>query len=471
MRGIQNEVVSGSTTTSELLLDMVASNRQGHRVGIPSVCSANRFVLEAAMRQAARDETVTLIESTCNQVNQFGGYTGMTPGDFMNVVAVVADSQDFPRRGVIVGGDHLGPYPWRDEPASVAMGNAGELVRQCVLAGYSKIHLDCSMRLDDDPGADGEPLDDETATARTAELAAVAEAAYADRGTETPPPVYVIGTEVPVPGGEQAEQAGPVPTTVDHVERTVTLAHKAFAEAGLEGAWGRVIGLVVQPGVEFGDEVVFDFDPLAARPLAETVDQLPHLVYEAHSTDYQTPAALWGLVEAHFGILKVGPALTFAMRQAIFGLAAIETELYGDGGGPGSPGAGRASVGGDQTASGKVVPSRLRQVLHETMLAHPEHWASYYSGDEPTVRLARDFSYSDRVRYYWPRPELTDALERLLANLAERPIPPTLLSQYLPEQYRAWRSGELGERAEPAELIRHAILTTLDPYAAACGMR
>jgi len=480
MRETLHLVAHEATTTTELLIDMVRSNRHGRRVGIPSVCSANRFVLEAALAQAARDETVALIESTCNQVNQFGGYTGMTPADFMGFVAGIAAAQDFPRRAVIVGGDHLGPYPWRAEPAGTAMAKARGLVRHCVLAGYLKIHLDCSMRLADDPGAENDPLDDETATARTAELAAVAEAARAEMGTDAPAPVYVIGTEVPVPGGEQAEQAGPVPTTTAHVERTIGLARDAFAAAGLDAAWERVIGLVVQPGVEFGDEVVYDFDPAAARDLAQLVGELPHLVYEAHSTDYQTAAALRALVEAHFAILKVGPALTFALREAIFGLAAIETELYGDaatGAWPGdaatgaTPGdAATGATPGGAPAGGEI-PSRLRQVLNETMLRHPEHWRPYYSGDERALRVARDFSYSDRVRYYWPRPELGDALERLLANLAERPIPPTLLSQYLPDQYRAWRAGELGDRPEPADLIRHAVLVALDPYAAACGMR
>ena len=458
MRGIRDDY----ETTTGLLLDLVRANRAGERVGLPSVCSANRFVLEVSLRQAARDGTVALIESTCNQVNQYGGYTGLTPADFVTFVAGIADSQGFPRGAVIVGGDHLGPYPWRAEPAATAMAKAGELVRRCVLAGYSKIHLDCSMRLDGDPGTEGDALDDETATARTAELAAIAEAACAESDVGTPAPVYVIGTEVPVPGGEQAAQAGPVPTTVEHVERTVGLARDAFAAAGLAGAWERVIGLVVQPGVEFGDQVVYDFDPVAARPLAELVGRLPHLVYEAHSTDYQAPAALAALVEAHFAVLKVGPALTFALREAVFGLAAIETELYGGGDGD-------TSHGGRQV--GPVVPSRLRQVLDETMLAHPEHWRQYYSGDERELRLARDFSYSDRVRYYWPQPQLGDALQRLLKNLAERPIPPTLLSQYLPDQYRAWRAGELGDRPQPAELIRHAVLVALDPYAAACGMR
>jgi len=153
MHGILPQVGS----TSDLLLELVEANRDGHAVGIPSVCSANRFVLETAMEQAKRNETVVLIESTCNQVNQFGGYTGMRPADFRALVAHVAARQEYPSAGVILGGDHLGPYPWRSEPGAQAMAKARDLVRAYVLANYTKIHLDCSMRLADDRGVAGDP--------------------------------------------------------------------------------------------------------------------------------------------------------------------------------------------------------------------------------------------------------------------------------------------------------------------------
>ncbi len=209
LRGILPQVSS----TTGLLLEIVESNRAGHRVGLPSVCSADRFVLEAALRQGVRDQTVVLVESTCNQVNQFGGYTGMRPADFRALVTEVAAQQGYPPASLILGGDHLGPFPWRHEPAAQAMAKARELVRAYVLAGYTKIHLDCSMRLADDPGAAHDPLSDETATARTAELAGVAEAAWGGLPAGQPAPFYVIGTEVPTPGGEQAADSGPVATS------------------------------------------------------------------------------------------------------------------------------------------------------------------------------------------------------------------------------------------------------------------
>jgi len=463
LRGILPHVAS----TTELLLEIVDSNRAGRRVGLPSVCSADRFVLEAALRQGVRDQTVVLVESTCNQVNQFGGYTGMRPADFRALVAEIAAHEGFPAAGLILGGDHLGPYPWRHEPAAQAMAKARELVRACVLAGYTKIHLDCSMRLADDPGGAHDPLSDETATARTAELAAVAETAWGGLSAGQPAPFYVIGTEVPTPGGEQAADSGPVATSVAHARRTHELCATAFDAIGaLRAAWERVVALVVQPGVEFGATQIHAYrrSP-ATRELSQAVVEMPHTVYEAHSTDYQSRAALRALVEDHFAVLKVGPALTFALREALFALAAIETELLG----PSGQGAARAAPAAREPGRGPA-PSDLRATLDRVMREHPEHWRDYYDGDDAALRLARDFAYSDRIRYYWPQPEVRAAVARLVANLSAVTVPPMLLSQYLPDQARAVREGSLPARPSPGDLVRHKILTVIDDYADACGM-
>jgi D-tagatose-1,6-bisphosphate aldolase subunit GatZ/KbaZ len=439
---------SGSPDASTGLRGIVAANHRGEGLGLTSICSAHPYVLEATLRKAARDGTVVCIESTSNQVNQAGGYTGMTAADFRDFVAALAVAAGLPDGCLLLGGDHLGPYPWRLEPAETAMAKARELVRSCVLAGYAKLHLDASMRCADDRGAAAAPLVAEVAAQRTAELCAAAEAARAQIPPASPEPLYVIGTEVPAPGGEQAGQAGPAVTAATDVERTITLTRQAFGSAGLGDAWERVIAVVVQPGVEFGDAAVAAYDRAAASGLSAFVERCPGLVYEAHSTDYQSAMALRQLVQDHFAILKVGPWLTFAFREAVFALEEIESEVLS-----GRPGA---------------RPSRLRAVLDEVMVRHPEHWVAYYHGTPEEVRRRRALSYSDRCRYYWPRPEVQEALAGLLRNLSERPIPADLISRHLPESAGAVRDGLLP--AEPEALIRAHIERVLDVYAAACGM-
>jgi D-tagatose-1,6-bisphosphate aldolase subunit GatZ/KbaZ len=147
-------------------------------------------------------------------------------------------------------------------------------------------------------------------------------------------------------------------------------------------------------------------------------------------------------VDDHWAILKVGPGLTFAMREALFALAAIEDELV--------PAAQR---------------SNLVEVIEERMLAEPGYWQNYYEGDEDEQRIARRYSYSDRLRYYWPDPDIEAAEAILYANLSSRTLPLPLIAQFLPDQYDRVRAGELD--AEPRALVQDKIRDALRPYAAA----
>ena len=428
------------------LPEVVRGQKRGLARGLYSICSANPFVLEASMLQAKADGSAVCIESTSNQVNPEGGYTGQTPADFVAFVRGIARDALFPFERVLLGGDHLGPFPWQDRAAAVAMDKAKTTVRDYVEAGYAKIHLDASMRCGDDPpGA----LSDAVVTERAADLCAVAEAAASRRPPGLPLPLYVIGTEVPVPGGEQEAVAELAATRVEDAERTLALTRAAFARRGLDAAWGRVAGLVVQPGVEFGDTTVFDYDRTRTVALKRFIEGVTGVVFEAHSTDYQTESALRALVEDHFAILKVGPALTFAFREAVFALADIERDWLGQRKG--------------------VVVSDVRKVLETMMLEKPGHWQRYYHGDADALRVARSFSLSDRIRYYWTQPPVAAALSRLLANLSEHPAPSSLVDQYVAERY-----GVLARSAvvtDPRGIIRSKILEVTETYARACGTK
>ncbi|MEW5871502.1 MAG: class II D-tagatose-bisphosphate aldolase, non-catalytic subunit [Chloroflexota bacterium] len=412
-------------------------------LGIVSICSAHPWVLQAAMRQLAGLGTPLLVESTCNQVNQFGGYTGMTPEDFVRFVYNLAGQVGFPQELILLGGDHLGPFVWQDEPAERAMHKSLELVSAYVRAGYVKIHLDASMKLaDDPPGA----LPVEVSARRAAELAGASEAAWAEKRQAGQPaiaaPRYVIGTEVPVAGGAKAGGEAVSVTSLPSLIETIEATRQAFCQAGLEAAWERVVAVVVQPGVEYGDDYVLNFQPEAACQLASFIETQPHLVYEAHSTDYQTPQALRALVENHFAILKVGPGLTFAFREAVFALAWMEAEWLGN----------RAGV----------QLSHLPEVLDTVMQADPKDWRKYYRGDEQALRFARKYSFSDRSRYYWPYPQVRDALETLFKNLERYPAPLALLSQFMPEQYAHLRAGKLSN--QPREWVYDRVSGVLAGY-------
>jgi len=416
---------------------LLRMNREGKRSGIYSVCTANRLVLEAAFAQAAQNGSLLLIEATCNQVNQYGGYTGMTPAQFHDYIHAIAHDANFPIAHLVLGGDHLGPNPWKNEPAAAAMEKACDMVAAYAVAGFSKIHLDASMGCADDPT----PLASEEIAQRAARLCEVAESATRNSAVQ---PVYVIGTEVPTPGGAVEEMEIEVTSTESLLE-TLEVHRRAFEARNLMSAWSRIIGVVVQPGVEFGHDNVHDYEPVKAVQLSESILQVDGIVFEAHSTDYQTLESLSQLVSGHFGILKVGPELTFVMREAIFALAGVEEEWIA-----------------------QQRRSDLRTVIERVMLAHPGNWKGYYHGDEHQLRIARAYSLSDRIRYYWPNEEISKALDALLENLGQNPAPLTLLSQYLPEQAEAVRTGAL--QNDPVAIIHDKVRKSLARYAAACGL-
>jgi D-tagatose-1,6-bisphosphate aldolase subunit GatZ/KbaZ len=413
------------------------SATRGELSGVTSVCSAHPMVVEAAIRQAASDGTPVLIEATCNQVNHQGGYTGLTPAAFRDKVYSIADQVGFPRQRVVLGGDHLGPNPWRHLGPEAALQAAEAMVAAYVSAGYRKIHLDTSVGCKGDP----EHLPDSITAERAARLAVVAErsvTAGSDR------PCYVIGTEVPVPGGAVAQIESLEVTRPEAVVATVEAHRRAFVAAGAGIAFDAVVAVVAQPGVEFDNRNVVVYQPERARALSAVLDELPGLVFEAHSTDYQPPESLARLVGDGFAVLKVGPALTFALREALYALDQIAAAL--------GPVAGRRG-------------HSLMEEMETEMLTNPGHWQPYYRG-APDERLLRHFSYSDRIRYYWASPAAHRAVKVLLDRLSGAPIPETLVSQFLPKLYQRVTSGAL--LPAPRALALESVRDVLRSYSSAC---
>lgn len=425
------------------LLEKLAQNKNGVPTGDYSICSANKYVLITGMEKALREDSFILIEATCNQVNQFGGYTGMKPVDFTRYIHSIAKETGLPVDRIILGGDHLGPYPWRNLPAETALINSDHMVREYAKSGFQKIHIDASMHCADDDFS--KPLSKEISAKRAVQLCKAVESTLSSCKALNKP-VYVIGTEVPVPGGSQKIEDEVKTTSVDDVNETLTIFENAFRNAGLESAWSRVIAVVVQPGVEFSENRITEYKSENTLSLRSFIETIPGKVYEAHSTDYQTPLKLMKMVEDHFAILKVGPALTFAFREAILSLQRIEDHLL------------RYKERNDR--------SDLLNVISRVMDKNPENWGKYARQSE-NVEVAKIFSYSDRIRYYWNFPQVETALQKLLLNLNVVHIPITLISQYLPYQYEHIREGRISN--DPEQLIKDHINEVLDSYSKACN--
>ncbi|HIP22679.1 MAG TPA: tagatose-6-phosphate kinase [Rhodobacteraceae bacterium] len=409
---------------TDILRQTIAANRSGQLAALPSVCSAHPVVLEASMRLAGALSQPLIVEATSNQVNQFGGYTGMHPADFVAFVEGIAAVSNFDTGKLVFGGDHLGPQVWRAAPAAEAMAKAETLVADYVRAGFTKIHLDCSE------GCQGEPaqVDDATSAKRAAQLAAICEQAATDPAKLS----YMVGTEVPPPGGAHGDGEEVTPTNPTAAEATLQAHFEAFDKAGIPEAKARIVALVVQPGVEFSPTEVHHL-PTGGNPaLRAMLNPYPGLCFEAHSTDYQHPSAYPALAEMGFAIHKVGPALTHAYRQALYALDAL------------------------------CPRSNLPAVMEALMLANPAHWQSHYHGTAATQKTLRHTGLADRIRYYWAQPEAIEAVEALMISID---TPATDLASYFSAE-TAVRAAALQASGQPLAkaFVMAEIQQALVPY-------
>ena len=236
-------------------------------------------------------------------------------------------------------------------------------------------------------------------------------------------------------------------TRVGDLEETIDLCRKAFRKHGIDRAWERVIAVVVEPGVEHGDRQILDYRREKTRDLSNAISRYDSLVFEAHTTDYQTVHALKEMVEDGFAILKTGQSQTFTAREAVFMLSCIEDELlpYHSG----------------------MTSARFMETIDRAMTGNPRYWQEFYSPDDSSFQ--RKYSLYDRLRYYWNDRSVETALHTLIANLRAMDIPLSLLSQYMPEQYRKVRARVL--KNDPEDLIRDRIMDHLREYAYAVGNR
>ncbi|NLH64429.1 MAG: class II D-tagatose-bisphosphate aldolase, non-catalytic subunit [Erysipelotrichaceae bacterium] len=424
------------------LKKIIALQKSGQAVGIYSACTANELALRGCMAQAADAESILLIEATANQVDQYGGYTGMKPKDFVAFVKKLAAEEHISMKQIILGGDHLGPLTFAHYDEEKAMEESKELIRQYVAAGFTKIHIDTSMKVaSDDPNT---RLSDEIIAARGALLAEVAEETYQQLLKTEPDaihPVYIVGSEVPIPGGSQSAAAQEMQVTeVSDFQKTVAAFQSAFEARGLQNAWEQVIGVVVQPGVEEKDAGCTEYDRRKASRLMAAIDAYPGLVFEGHSTDYQTKIKLREMVEDGVGILKVGPGLTYAAREGIFALAYAEKEML---------------------KNEPEKQSHFMEVLDAAMTADPKYYEKHYHGTEAEIAMKRMFSFSDRSRYYMPQPNVQKALAVLMDNFKDG-VPLGLLSQFMPMAYTKVREGKLSN--DPVSLIKDRVAYTAGEY-------
>lgn len=286
-----------------------------------------------------------------------------------------------------------------------------------------------------------EKLSNEVIAKRGAILFKEAERAYTEllkKDNLAIHPVYVIGSEVPIPGGIQEKEEMKVTEPYDF-EQTILAYKKVFHSMNLDYAWKHIVGVVVQPGVEFGSDKVTIYDRKKSKKLCKILKKYPDIVFEGHSTDYQPSKKLQEMVEDGIAIIKVGPALTNALREGLFALSHIEKELIDD----------------DNC-------SHFIELLEEEMLKDDSKWINHYHGADKTQKIMRKYSFSDRSRYYISLPTIQNAINTLIDNLKNTEVPLYLLHQYFPNQTKKIISGEL--ELDIYEILKECIAEIIRDY-------
>lgn len=359
-----------------------------------SICTSNFYVLKATFRYFKEKDKNFLIESTSNQVNPYGGYTGLKPIDFVSKIRQISKEVGFDK--YFIGTDHAGTYPWRKGDKESAMKKAKELIRESVKSGYFKIHLDTSYPLKGE-----ETLSLKEIIEREMELCMVAEEEAKDLERK---PVYVIGTDVPRPGGDVWKKSKVTPK--EELIEMLQEFKKALNDKNMESTWERVIAVVVQLGTEFGDKDISDYNSQKVKEIKEVMDDYPYLTLEAHSTDYQKISALKDMVRDGVGIFKVGPALTYAYRSALFSLSFIEDILFPEN------------------------KSNFRKMLSEVLKEDNTYWKDYYAENISTDIII--YSFLDRWRYYHEKEKIQESIKILFKNFSDIEIPLPLIYDFFP---------------------------------------
>lgn len=385
--------------------------QQLYRKTLPSYCIANQLAIKSIMLSRLSDNAPVLFEATSNQVNHKGGYTGMTPFKYKEMVVKLAEEVSFPVDRLIFGGDHLGPLPFSHCERKLAEHEAELMVRSFIKAGFQKLHIDTSMPLGSEKF-----ISKEAVAKLGVKLIKVAEQEFSQLKEENPlalEPIYVIGSEVPPAGGKKLTDGGPHITSLTDIDETLKAYQEEIQKNNLMNVWDRIVALVIQPGVEYGDSSIDRFNESKFPSIADILKKYD-IALEAHSTDYQNIKQLKGLVNSGFLYLKVGPEVTKSLLEALLKLEEIESLLI----------------------PCQRSRSNLRNTLLRAMRMNPRNWERYYSSDTDSELL---FSLLDRSRYYLGYKEVEEAIKLLLLNLKEGqklPVSGGIIRYFFPEQFR-----------------------------------
>jgi D-tagatose-1,6-bisphosphate aldolase subunit GatZ/KbaZ len=344
---------------------------------LPSFCTANFLVLKTLLIFCKKNKLPALIESTSNQVNQFGGYSNNKPKDFIKKINGLIESLKINKKTIYFGGDHLGPLPWKNYKSSFALKNSIKLIDLYLKANYQKIHIDTSIQCKDD-----KLITDKKIFARTEYILK-----NLINKKKLKKIFFVFGTEVPFAGGN------------DKKKFKITENNKIIADyqnfsklLNSEKLSSKDFALVIEPGMKFKNNSITK-PKFKSFEINKKFSKKNKFYFEAHSTDYQDLETLNKLVKNNFKILKVGPELTYNLVKSFLFMQKIEKIFLRK-------------------------KSNFRKIIIKKMFVNNLYWKDFFKkGSKKQLEKNLLNSFYDRTRYYLSNNDVMNSIKILEINI------------------------------------------------------
>lgn len=350
-----------------------------------AACPNSETVIKAALRSAKRANAPIKFAATLNQVDEDGGYTGLTQSEFVEMVKIEAEAISYEGL-IIVALDHGGPWlkdqhsieNWSLEETMTAVKKSLEAA---IDAGYDFLHIDPTV---DKTLPPGEIIPIERVAERTIELIKHAENHRREKGIA--PLGYEVGTEE-VHGGL---------ANLEVFDRFLSLLKEGLEKEGLSEVWPILI--VGKVGTDLHTTV---FDPEVAKTLAEKAAKYGSFI-KGHYTDYVENPEEYPL--SGMGAANVGPEFTEEEYNALTQLAQLEDKLKEE----------------KLIARSSLILQVLEKEVYES-----KRWQKWLKGEEKGKDLY-DLSPSRQkwliktgCRYIWAQPRVVASRTLLYRNLEQ----------------------------------------------------
>ncbi len=353
-----------------------------------AACPNSNTVIRAALKSAKRNNAPIKFAATLNQVDTDGGYTGLTPREFVNTIRLHARSLHIVSP-VIIAVDHGGPWlkdihsrnQWSYNDTMAAVKKSFEAA---IEAGYDLLHVDPTV---DITLPKGKTISIDLVADRTLEL--IAHTEHFRVSHNYPRIAYEVGTEE-VHGGL---------ADLDVFKHFLDRLKSGLEKLGMPDVWPCfVVGKV---GTDLHTTT---FDPLVARQLVEIARNYGSLIKGHYSDNVTNPEAY---PESGMGAANIGPEFTEMEYLALVELELIQDQL---------------------AREGKIAkPVAMMKTLQEAVI-RSERWQKWLHEKENPVDFfanspeRQEWLIRTCCRYIWEDPQVVSGRTRLYQNLTMQGI-------------------------------------------------